>query len=116
MQRCIHSEVGLMSGSDPGMHENAVASARVVARPASVDDSTGVDRWSQLRSEWGRRLTPGEQSALTAWLAFTSMFVGLRSLTHWIRDGHGPPGGGMSLGGQHFHHYNIGIALLVAVG
>lgn len=37
-------------------------------------------------------------------------------LTHWIRRGHGPKTGGLSLGGRHFHHYNIGIALLASVG
>ena len=44
------------------------------------------------------------------------MFAGLRTLTHWIHGGHGPKGGGISLGGRHFHHYNIGIALLAGVG
>jgi hypothetical protein len=33
-----------------------------------------------------------------------------------IRAGHGPAEGGMSLGGKHFHHYNIRIALLATVG
>jgi hypothetical protein len=51
-----------------------------------------------------------------SWAAFTTTFVGLRALTHWIRAGHGPSGGGMSVGGRHFHHYNIGIALLAVVG
>ena len=44
------------------------------------------------------------------------VFVALRVLTHWIRRGHGPSGGGLSLGGRHFHHYNLGIALLSVVG
>jgi hypothetical protein len=39
--------------------------------------------------------------------------VGAHSL---VRAGHGPAGGGISLGGRHFHHYNIGIALLTAIG
>jgi hypothetical protein len=51
-----------------------------------------------------------------AWTSFTATFTGVRILTHWIRAGHGPSGGGMSVGGQHFHHYNIGIALLAGVG
>ena len=73
-------------------------------------------RWARLRDEWHRHLRPGEQSVLIAWSSFTVTFGGVRLLTHWIRDGHGPSGGGMTFGGQHFHHYNIGIALLAGVG
>jgi len=51
-----------------------------------------------------------------AWASFTLTFAGLRRLTHWIRAGHGPSGGGVSLGGKHFHHYNIVIVLLAMVG
>jgi hypothetical protein len=69
-----------------------------------------------LRAQWNQRLDPGQQSVVLAWTAFTTTFVGLRALTHWIRDGHGPSGGGMSVGGQHFHHYNLGIAGLGVVG
>ena len=47
-------------------------------------------RWARLREEWGTRLQPGEQATVLAWAAFTSTFVGLRVLTHWIRAGHGP--------------------------
>ncbi|MFC9790900.1 hypothetical protein, partial [Rhodococcus sp. NPDC127528] len=76
----------------------------------------GSTRWARLRHEWHARLDPSEQSAVISWGAFTTTFVAVRALTHWIRAGHGPKGGGMSLGGRHFHHYNIGIALLTAVG
>jgi hypothetical protein len=69
-----------------------------------------------LHHEWGERLDPVEQSAVISWATFTAMFTGLRVLTHWIHAGHGPKGGGISVGGRHFHHYNIGIALLAAVG
>lgn len=75
-----------------------------------------TSRWSRLRKQWGERLDPAEQSAVMSWAAFTAMFGGLRLLTHWIRGGHGPKGGGISLGGRHFHHYNIGIAMLSAIG
>jgi hypothetical protein len=71
--------------------------------------------WARVRDEWGARLEPGEQATVLAWAAFTFTFAGLRALTHWIRAGHGPSGGGMSLRGSHFHHYNIGIALLASV-
>lgn len=77
------------------------------------DEST---RWSRLRQEWLQRLESDERSAVLAWAAFTVTFTGLRALTHWIHAGHGPAGGGIKLGSRHFHHYNIGIALLSAVG
>ncbi len=72
--------------------------------------------WAKLRTEWHARLEPGEQATVLAWGAFTITFAGLRGLTHWIRAGHGPSGGGISVSGRHFHHYNLGIALLAAVG
>ncbi len=71
---------------------------------------------SRLRGTWGERLDQNGQSAVLAWGAFAGTFSGVRLLTHWIRDGHGPKGGGMSIGGRHFHHYNIGIVLLSAIG
>jgi hypothetical protein len=76
----------------------------------------GATRRDRLKGEWRKHLDPGEQSVLIAWSSFTATFVGVRALTHWIRDGHGPSGGGMSLGGRHFHHYNIGIGLLAGIG
>jgi hypothetical protein len=72
-------------------------------------------RWTRLRRQWDQRLQPGEQATVLAWASFTLTFAGLRALTHWIRDGHGPSGGGMSLSGKHFHHYNIGIGMLATV-
>ncbi|TPG36900.1 hypothetical protein EAH80_03095 [Mycobacterium hodleri] len=73
-------------------------------------------RWSRVKKEWHARLNPATQSLVLSWTAFTATFAGVRILTHWIRDGHGPKGGGMSFGGRHFHHYNIGIAVLGVVG
>jgi hypothetical protein len=72
--------------------------------------------WSRLRQEWLQRLKSDERSAVLAWAAFTLTFTGLRALTHWIHAGHGPAGGGIKVGSRHFHHYNLGIALLSAVG
>jgi hypothetical protein len=72
--------------------------------------------WARVRDEWRARLEPGEQATVLAWAAFTVTFAGLRALTHWIRAGHGPSGGGITMGGKHFHHYNLGIALLATVG
>lgn len=89
-----------------------------VVSDAGVERRSGVrkTRWDRLRHEWHHRLDPSEQSAVISWAAFTATFGSVRVLTHWIRAGHGPAGGGISLGGRHFHHYNIGIALLGVVG
>jgi hypothetical protein len=70
----------------------------------------------RVRSAWRRKLDPAERSAVLAWTSFTLTFVGVRLLTHWIKAGHGPAGGGISLGGRHFHHYNLGIGTLAAIG
>jgi hypothetical protein len=78
-------------------------------------DNAPTSRWARLRHQWGKQLEPGEQATVLAWLSFTLTFVGLRALTHWIRAGHGPAGGGVKLGGKHFHHYNIGIGMLATV-
>jgi hypothetical protein len=78
--------------------------------------SASATRWGRVKDEWGRRLEPGEQAVVIAWSSFTATFAGVRALTHWIRDGHGPAGGGIAFGGNHFHHYNIGIGMLAAVG
>jgi hypothetical protein len=70
----------------------------------------------RLRAAYGDQVGEDEQVLLLAWSAFTATFAATRAITHWIRAGHGPASGGMSLGGRHFHHYNIGIALLAGVG
>src|SRR5512143_855597 len=70
----------------------------------------------RLRAVYRRRVGPTEQSLLVAWAAFAVTFGLTRAVTHWIRAGHGPRGGGLSAGGEHLHHYNIGIALLAGVG
>jgi hypothetical protein len=84
------------------------------APPADAPTSTGTV--AELRAGWHAHLDPPQQSVVLSWTAFTTTFLGLRALTHWIKDGHGPSGGGMSVGGKHFHHYNIGIAMLGVVG
>src|SRR6201995_6125675 len=73
-------------------------------------------RWARVGHEFDQHLNPDEQAAVRSRALFTAMFTGLRLLTHWIHGGHGPKGGGISVGGRHFHHYNVGIALLSAVG
>jgi hypothetical protein len=101
------------SGSSPRAGTPAHAAA---AASSKGEVSQAAGRYPRLRHEWGERLDPVEQSAVMSWAAFTTVFAGLRVITHWIHGGHGPKGGGVSLGGRHFHHYNIGIALLAAVG
>ncbi|MFE5702456.1 hypothetical protein [Rhodococcus koreensis] len=81
-----------------------------------LDDVTHRSRLRRLRAAWRKKLDPSEQSAVVSWAAFTATFAGVRALTHWIRRGHGPAGGGLSLHGRHFHHYNLGIAALAGVG
>ena len=73
-------------------------------------------RLARVGHAWRSQLDPQAQALVISWASFTTTFVGVRLLTHWIRDGHGPRGGGMSVGGRHFHHYNLGIALLSGVG
>jgi hypothetical protein len=104
--------------TDPGSGSSPRAGTPAHAAAASSKGKVSQDagRWSRLRHEWGERLDPVEQSAVMSWAAFTTVFAGLRVITHWIHEGHGPKGGGVSLGGRHFHHYNIGIALLAVVG
>lgn len=70
----------------------------------------------RLNAVWNEDLGHDERAAILAWGAFTATFAGVRTLTHWIREGHGPAGGGMSLHGNHFHHYNLGIAMLSGLG
>jgi hypothetical protein len=94
----------------PQHPDSAAAASPPLGGPAPAG------RWARLRHEWHHRLNPAEQSAVISWATFTVMFAGLRVLTHWIHGGHGPKGGGISIGGRHFHHYNIGIALLSTVG
>jgi hypothetical protein len=78
-------------------------------------DDAPASRWARLRHQWDQRLKSDEQAAVLAWASFTLTFAGLRALTHWIRAGHGPSSGGINLGGRHFHHYNIGIGMLMTV-
>jgi hypothetical protein len=70
----------------------------------------------RVRHVFHRDLSDVQQSALLAWLSFGTTFGLTRGLTTWIRHGHGPAGGGLRLGGQHFHHYNLGIGILAGIG
>jgi hypothetical protein len=70
----------------------------------------------RIRRAFHDELDGGRQSAVLAWASFGATFGVARAVTHWIHQGHGPKSGGMSLGGRHFHHYNLGIAILTGLG
>ncbi|PXW25158.1 UNVERIFIED_CONTAM: hypothetical protein DES50_12225 [Williamsia faeni] len=93
-----------------------MASTRQEGDAANAPRSTPKQRAGRVGRAWQKSLDPGQQSAVLSWASFTATFATVRALTHWIRAGHGPSSGGMSVGGKHFHHYNIGIAMLGGVG
>ena len=70
----------------------------------------------RVRQVWVHDLGHDERAAILAWGSFTVAFGTVRALTHWIKAGHGPKSGGLSLGGHHFHHYNLGIGMLSGLG
>jgi hypothetical protein len=71
---------------------------------------------ARLRRAWNTDLDAGQRSAVVAWASFAATFGIVRALTHWIKNGHGPSGGGVSAGGTHLHHYNLGILMLTSLG
>src|SRR5271170_7599656 len=77
----------------------------------AVTSSFGKD----LRAVYREDLDPSQRSALLSWLAFTTTFTAVRSVTHAIKDGKGPFRN-LSVGGEHLHHYMWGIGLLAGVG
>lgn len=82
-----------------------------VGRPASAR-SLG----SRLRAVYGSRVGSTERLLLASWSSFAVTFGAVRALTHLLKGGRGMTSGGIVIHGRHLHHYNIGIALLVAVG
>jgi len=79
-----------------------------------VEKSTG-SLPERIRAHW-RQLPPERRTQVVSWASFANTWVGVRGLTHWIRHGHGPRSGGITLGGEHFHHYNLGILGLETIG
>jgi hypothetical protein len=84
--------------------------------PDESADTSAVARLRRVQRAWYDQLGPGERSVVLSWGSFAGTFATARTVTHLIRAGIGPKSGGLSLGGHHFHHYNIGIATLMGVG
>jgi hypothetical protein len=70
---------------------------------------------AEIYDAYHTELDPSQQSALVSWLAFTTVFSGVRGVTHAIKAGKGPFRN-LSLGGEHLHHYMWGIGMLTGVG
>ena len=70
----------------------------------------------RIRRSYRDEVGPVEQALLLAWSAFGATFGLTRAITYWLHIRHGPAGSGIVIGGRHLHHYNMGIALLAAVG
>jgi hypothetical protein len=70
----------------------------------------------RTRSAYREQVDTPQRSLLVAWLAFGVTFGITRGITYWLCGQHGPAGWGIVVRGRHLHHYNLGIALLAAVG
>lgn len=85
--------------------------------PSDTEEpASGRTLLRRLRAVYGTQVGPVERSLLVSWAAFGVTFGLTRALTYWLHAGHGPPGGGIVIRGRHFHHYNIGIAMIAGVG
>ncbi|HEX3786068.1 MAG TPA: hypothetical protein VHX38_41000 [Pseudonocardiaceae bacterium] len=71
---------------------------------------------TRLRDVYQAHLDRTQRSILVSWAAFTTTFGVTRAITYTLhREGAGGSGG-IVIKGRHIHHYNFGIALLIAVG
>jgi len=70
----------------------------------------------RVRRVYHDEVGAGQQALLVAWSAFGTTFGITRAITYWLHGGAAPSAGGIVIGGRHIHHYNLGIALLAAVG
>ncbi|MCX4751131.1 hypothetical protein OG455_37465 [Kitasatospora sp. NBC_01287] len=83
--------------------------------PAAPHDPEHTRLWQHWQQAEEAHLSPTKRSLIVTWLAFGTTFGTARLITHGIRGGW-LPWGNMSAGGQHLHHYNLGIAALAGVG
>ncbi|WP_200862942.1 hypothetical protein [Amycolatopsis orientalis] len=69
-----------------------------------------------MRRAYRDRISTPQRTLVIAWSAFTATFGITRAITYTLhREGAGGSGG-ITIGGRHIHHYNFGIAALLAVG
>ena len=70
---------------------------------------------AEVKQAYHEELRPQQQTALISWLAFTTTFAIVRTITYSIKKGRGPIRN-LSLDGTHLHHYLWGILTISAVG
>ncbi len=73
---------------------------------------------ARIRGVYAERVEAPERALLLSWTAFGLTFGAVRAITHLLRWRGKTSGGagGLVVRGRHLHHYNLGIALLTAVG
>ncbi len=73
---------------------------------------------ARLRTVYRQQVGSSEKALLLSWVAFGATFGAARAVTHYLRreDTTSGGSGGIAIGGQHLHHYNLGILLLASVG
>lgn len=74
-----------------------------------------VPKPGEVKEAFHQELHPQRQSAVISWVAFTTTFATVRTITHLIRAGRSPLRN-LSVGGRHLHHYLWGILLVASVG
>lgn len=70
---------------------------------------------AEINQAFREELHPGQQTALSAWLAFTATFAVVRGITYSIKAGRGPLHN-LTPRGLHLHHYLWGILAVSSVG
>ena len=71
---------------------------------------------ARIRRAYQDRTGKTERSIMIAWGAFTSVFGVTRAITYTLHRKGAGGSGGIVIRGRHIHHYNFGIAALIAVG
>ncbi|HEY1572038.1 MAG TPA: hypothetical protein VGG05_11890 [Pseudonocardiaceae bacterium] len=71
---------------------------------------------TRLHRVYRDRLDRTQRSVLVSWAAFTGTFGVTRAITYSLHRAGAGTSGGITVRGRHIHHYNFGIALLMAVG
>lgn len=95
--------------------ERSVMSLGTSSRAEEVNLPSTVPSPAEVKQAYHEELHPEQQTALISWLAFSTMFAIVRTITYSIKKGRGPIRN-LSLGGTHLHHYLWGILTISAVG